>query len=147
MRSPADQQLFHFTRVEAAGDEAMNVFAVRDALRHSDAGGREAIGSHCRADKGGYSVKIIKAIYNFIVGDMVILIGVALAVTVLALINNVSALAPLKDFSGPFLVIAVLSSLVVTKTVRGDEAKADPICKEPARSSRDSTRLEAPVSF
>jgi len=59
-------------------------------------------------------VKIIKAIYNFIVGDMVILIGVALVVTVLALINNVSALAPLKDFSGPFLVIAVLSSLVAT---------------------------------
>ena len=59
-------------------------------------------------------MKIIKAIYNFIVGDMVILIGVALAVTVLALINNVSVLAPLKVFSGPFLVIAVLSSLVAT---------------------------------
>ena len=59
-------------------------------------------------------MKIIKAIYNFIVGDMVILIGVALAVTVLALINDVSALAPLKGFSGPFLVIAVLASLVAT---------------------------------
>ena len=59
-------------------------------------------------------MKIIKAIYNFIVGDMIILIGVALAVAVLALINNVSALAPLKGFSGPFLVIAVLSSLVAT---------------------------------
>ncbi len=59
-------------------------------------------------------MKIIKAIYNFIVGDMVILIGVALAVTILALINNVSALAPLKGFSGPFLVIAVLASLVAT---------------------------------
>jgi hypothetical protein len=59
-------------------------------------------------------VKIIKAIYNFIVGDMVILIGVALAVTVLALINNVSALAPLKGFSGSFLIIAVLASLVAT---------------------------------
>ncbi len=59
-------------------------------------------------------MKVIKAIYNFIVGDMVILIGVALAVIVLALINNVSALAPLKGFSGPFLVIAVLASLVAT---------------------------------
>ena len=59
-------------------------------------------------------MKIIKAIYNFIVGDMIILVGVALAVTVLALINNVSALAPLKGFSGPFLVLGVLSSLVVT---------------------------------
>jgi len=59
-------------------------------------------------------VKIIKAIYNFIVGDMVILIGVALTVTVLALINNVSALAPLMGFSGAFLVLGVLSSLVAT---------------------------------
>jgi hypothetical protein len=59
-------------------------------------------------------VKIIKAIYNFIVGDMVILVGVVLAVTILALINNVSALAPLKGFSGPFLVMAVLASLVAT---------------------------------
>ncbi|TMD46523.1 MAG: hypothetical protein E6I90_05820 [Chloroflexi bacterium] len=59
-------------------------------------------------------MKIIKAIYNFIVGDMVILVGVTLAVIILALINNVSALAPLKGFSGPFLVIAVLSSLVAT---------------------------------
>jgi len=59
-------------------------------------------------------MKIIKAVYNFIVGDMVILVGVTLAVIILALINNVSALAPLKGFSGPFLVIAVLSSLVAT---------------------------------
>jgi hypothetical protein len=59
-------------------------------------------------------VKIIKAIYNFIVGDMVILIGVVLAVIVLALINNVSALAPLKGFSGLFLVIGVLGSLVAS---------------------------------
>lgn len=59
-------------------------------------------------------MKIIKAIYNFIVGDMVILVGVTLAVIILALINDVSALAPLKGFSGPFLVIAVLSSLVAS---------------------------------
>ena len=59
-------------------------------------------------------MKVIKAIYNFIVGDMVILIGVVLAVIILALINNVPALAPLKSFSGPFLVIAVLASLVAT---------------------------------
>ena len=59
-------------------------------------------------------MKVIKAIYNFIVGDMVILIGVLLAVIVLALINNVSALASLKGFSGLFLVIAVLGSLVAS---------------------------------
>ncbi len=59
-------------------------------------------------------MKVIKAIYNFIVGDMFILIGIALTVAVLALINNVSALASLKGFSGLFLVIAVLGSLVAS---------------------------------
>ena len=41
-------------------------------------------------------MKVIKAIYNFIVGDMVILIGVILAVIILSLINNVAALAPVS---------------------------------------------------
>lgn len=59
-------------------------------------------------------MKVIKAIYNFIVGDMVILIGVILAVIILSLINNVAALASLKGFSGPFLILAVLGSLVAT---------------------------------
>jgi hypothetical protein len=59
-------------------------------------------------------MKVIKAVYNFIVGDMVILIGITLAVLILVLINNVGFLAPLKGFSGPFLVIAVLVSLVST---------------------------------
>jgi hypothetical protein len=59
-------------------------------------------------------VKVIKAIYNFIVGDMVILIGVVLAVIILALINNVPALASLRGLSGPFLILAVLGSLTAT---------------------------------
>ena len=59
-------------------------------------------------------MKVIKAIYNFIVGDMVILVGVVLTVLVLALINGVGAQAPLQGFTGPILVIAVLSSLVAT---------------------------------
>ncbi len=59
-------------------------------------------------------MKVIKAIYNFIVGDMVILIGITLAVIILALIHNVPALAPIRGLSGPFLVIAVLASLVAT---------------------------------
>jgi len=59
-------------------------------------------------------VKVIQAIYNFIVGDVVILIGITLAVIILALINNVPALAPIRGLSGPFLVIAVLASLVAT---------------------------------
>ena len=59
-------------------------------------------------------MKIIKTIYNFIVGDMVILIGIALTVLVLALINNVSALGPLRGLSGPVLIVGVLTSLVAT---------------------------------
>ena len=59
-------------------------------------------------------MKVIKAIYNFIVGDMVILIGVVLALAVLVLVNNVAALAPIRGLSGPFLIIAVLASLVAT---------------------------------
>jgi vacuolar-type H+-ATPase subunit I/STV1 len=59
-------------------------------------------------------MKIIKAVYNFIVGDMVILIGVTLTVLVLALINNVGALAPLRDLTGLILIVGVLASLVAT---------------------------------
>ena len=59
-------------------------------------------------------MKVIKAIYNFIVGDMVILIGVALTVLVLALINSVGALAPLRGLTGLILVAGVLASLVAT---------------------------------
>ena len=59
-------------------------------------------------------MKIIKAVYNFIVGDMVILLGVTLIVLVLALINNVAALAPLRGLTGLILVAGVLASLVAT---------------------------------
>ena len=59
-------------------------------------------------------MKIIKAVYNFIVGDMVILIGVTLTVLVLALINNVGALAPLRGLTGLILIVGVLASLVAT---------------------------------
>ena len=59
-------------------------------------------------------MKVIKAIYNFIVGDMVILVGITLAVIILALINTVPVLAPLKGLSGPFLILAVLTSLVAS---------------------------------
>ncbi len=59
-------------------------------------------------------MKIIKAIYNFIVGDMVILIGIALTMVILSLINGFGALAPLKGLSGLILVVGVLASLVAT---------------------------------
>ena len=60
-------------------------------------------------------MKVIKAIYNFIVGDMIILVGVIIALIVLALIKTVSALAPLRVASGFILIIAVL--LVLTATL------------------------------
>jgi hypothetical protein len=59
-------------------------------------------------------VKVIKAIYNFIVGDMIILVGVVIAILVLALINNVSALSPLRPATGFLLVAAVLITLTAT---------------------------------
>lgn len=59
-------------------------------------------------------MKVIKAIYNFIVGDMIILIGVIITILMLALINNVSALAPLRVATGAILVVAVLGVLTAT---------------------------------
>ncbi len=59
-------------------------------------------------------MKVIKAIYNFIVGDMIILVGVIIAMLVLVLINNVNALAPLRVATGFLLVVAVLGVLTAT---------------------------------
>ncbi len=59
-------------------------------------------------------MKVIKAIYNFIVGDMIILVGVVIAILVLALINNVSALSSLRPATGFLLVAAVLIILTAT---------------------------------
>lgn len=59
-------------------------------------------------------MKVIRAIYNFIVGDMIILVGVLLATLLLALIDNVKALSPLQSVSGLILVLAVLAVLGLT---------------------------------
>ncbi len=59
-------------------------------------------------------MKVIKAVYNFLVGDMIILVGVLITVILLALINAVSVLAPLRTVSGIILVIAVLVVLTAT---------------------------------
>lgn len=59
-------------------------------------------------------MKVIKAIYNFIVGDMIILIGVIITMLILALINIVSALAPLRVATGAILVVAVVGVLTAT---------------------------------
>jgi hypothetical protein len=59
-------------------------------------------------------MKIVKSIYNFIVGDMIILVGVIITLIVLALINTISFLAPLRVISGAILIIAVLIVLTTT---------------------------------
>lgn len=59
-------------------------------------------------------MKVIKAIYNFIVGDMVILVGVIITMVVLALLNYVPGLTALKVASGAILVVAVLVILLTT---------------------------------
>lgn len=59
-------------------------------------------------------MKIIKAIYNFFVGDMVFLVGVLITVLLLALIDTVAALSALKAASGVILIVAVLLLLFVS---------------------------------
>ena len=59
-------------------------------------------------------MKIINSIYNFIVGDMIILVGVIITIIVLALINALSALVPVHIVSGIILIIAVLGVLIAT---------------------------------
>jgi hypothetical protein len=59
-------------------------------------------------------LKVILAVYNFFVGDLVILIGVTLTMVILALINSVGALAPLRGGSGLILIVGVLATLVAT---------------------------------
>jgi hypothetical protein len=58
-------------------------------------------------------MKVIKSIYNFIVGDMIILVGVVITILVLALIENVN-IPPLQTIAGALLIIAVLGVLFAT---------------------------------
>ncbi len=59
-------------------------------------------------------MKVVKAIYNFIVGDMIILVGVIVAIVILALINTVSILAPLHGATGYLLIAVVIGVLIAT---------------------------------
>jgi hypothetical protein len=59
-------------------------------------------------------MNVIKAIYNFIVGDMIILVGVIVAIVILALINTVSALEPLHAATGYLLIAVVIGVLTAT---------------------------------
>lgn len=59
-------------------------------------------------------MNVVKAIYNFMVGDIIILVGVLLVVVILVLINNLSVLAPLRIVSGMMLIVGVFAVLVAT---------------------------------
>ncbi len=59
-------------------------------------------------------LKVILAVYNFFVGDLVILLGVTLLMVVLALIHFLGALAALRGGSGTILIVGVLATLVAT---------------------------------
>ena len=63
-------------------------------------------------------MKVIKAIYNFIVGDMIILVGVSVAILILALINTVSVLAPLRVVTGYVLIVVVVGVLLLRSIVK-----------------------------
>ena len=59
-------------------------------------------------------MNVIKAIYNFIVGDWIILSGILLVVALLAIIHLVGRLAVLRGISGIILIVAVLAVLILT---------------------------------
>jgi hypothetical protein len=59
-------------------------------------------------------MKTLKAIYNFIVGDMIILVGILIAAIALGLISNIDALAALRPAIGPVLIVAALVVLSAT---------------------------------
>ncbi|MBV9616823.1 MAG: hypothetical protein JO011_03915 [Ktedonobacteraceae bacterium] len=59
-------------------------------------------------------MKAIKAVYNFIVGDMVILVGMVLVFLLLVLINTVAALTPVRAYSGLILIVVTLTVLGIT---------------------------------
>lgn len=59
-------------------------------------------------------MNIIKAIYNFIVGDWIILGGILFVVALLAVFHFVSGLAVLRSFSGLILIVAALAVLIIT---------------------------------
>ena len=59
-------------------------------------------------------MKTLKAIYNFIVGDMIILVGILVIAILLGLVGYIGALAPLRVAIGPVLIVAALVTLSAT---------------------------------
>lgn len=63
-------------------------------------------------------MNVIKAIYHFFVGDMIILTGIAIAVILLALITTVSALSPLRGTVEAIILIAAVPISLTTTLLR-----------------------------
>ncbi len=59
-------------------------------------------------------MKTLKAIYNFIVGDIIILVGILIVAIALGLISSIDALAALRPAIGPVLIVAALVVLSAT---------------------------------
>jgi hypothetical protein len=59
-------------------------------------------------------MKPILAVYYFIVGDMISLLGVLIGLVLLILLNTIPALSALRPVSGPLLIVVVLLTLVLT---------------------------------
>ncbi len=59
-------------------------------------------------------MKVINAVYNFLVGDWIILIGVLLTIALLLVIHLVDALAALRGISGIILIVVILGVLIGT---------------------------------
>jgi hypothetical protein len=59
-------------------------------------------------------MKPIKAVYNFVVGDMTILLGTVIAVILLLIIGNVSALSAVKNVEYVLMIVIVLLSLILS---------------------------------
>jgi membrane protein implicated in regulation of membrane protease activity len=71
-------------------------------------------------------MKVINAVYNFLVGDIIILVGITFAVLLLVLIYFVPALLPIRAYVGAILIVAILVVLAATlgRELRGREKKS-----------------------
>ena len=58
--------------------------------------------------------RFLKAVFNFFVGDWIILSGVILVMIIVALIENLSALDSLKAVGGYVFFLGLVVTLVVT---------------------------------
>jgi hypothetical protein len=59
-------------------------------------------------------MKAMKAVYNFLVGDMIILVGILLAFIILLAINTLPALKFASTFSGTIFIGFIIVTLVTT---------------------------------